>query len=427
MKNSLCETVKITPSTPSGKIIIPPSKSMSHRAIICACLADGISVINNIAYSVDVMTTIEGMKALGAKIKCHEDSLEIKGISDFNHLATDTICCNESGSTLRFFIPIFAHTNQRLHFTGKNRLLKRPQKIYQEIFEKQHLYYHQDEEAITIEGRLQPGNYEIDGNVSSQFISGLLFILPLLEKDSTITIRNDFESKSYVLLTIQMLAEFGIQIYFRNESTIEIPGNQHYQAHNTTIEGDYSQFAFFAVLAAINHDLEISGVSHHSLQGDKQILDILQAFNSDITETKDGYLIRKSSLHGSEIDLNNCPDLGPVLCVLAMFANGKTTIKNAKRLRLKESDRILAMESELKKFNCDICSTENEIIIHGGWESPTAELSGWKDHRIVMALSVAATKALHPVIIHEANYIEKSYPAFFLDLKKLGIEVNYLD
>lgn len=397
---------------------------MSHRAILCACLASGVSRIDNIAYSVDVKTTIEGMRALGAEIECFDDHLKIRGIQDFNHLHETVINCNESGSTLRFFIPIFAATGKRISFTGKNRLLKRPQKIYEEIFKAQGCFYEQSASEITIQGALKAGDYTLPGNVSSQFISGLLFILPLLNGDSRIHIENQFESKSYVLLTLQMLEEFNVKVHFEDENTLYIPGNQQYQAHDTRVEGDYSQFAFFAVMAALNHDLDILGVSHHSLQGDKQIIDILHDFNIKTSEIEGGYHIYKGTPQAHDIDLHNCPDLGPIVCTLAMAAQGTTWIHNAGRLRIKESDRIAAMEAELRKFGCDISSSEEEIKIVGGWSKTPLQVSGWKDHRIVMALAVAATIAEHEVEIDEAEYIEKSYPAFFEDCRKVNLKVS---
>ncbi len=416
--------VTLTPSRCEGSVVIPPSKSMSHRAILCACLAPGVSHIENIAYSVDVQTTIEGMRQLGAKIECFEDRLRIEGIENFDGLTSSTINCNESGSTLRFFIPLFAATGQKVSFIGKNRLLKRPQKVYEDLFKAQNCFYEQSEEAITLQGALQAGDYTLPGNVSSQFISGLLFLLPLLSEDSRIHIEAPFESKSYVLLTMQMQEEFGVHIEFEDENTLFIRGNQTYQAHDTRVEGDFSQFAFFAVMAAINNDLDVLGVSHHSLQGDKQIVSILNDFGIQVDEISNGYHIKHGQPTAHEIDLHNCPDLGPIVCTLAMFAKGQTRIYNASRLRIKESDRILAMETELRKFGCEVTSTESEIFIQGGFTQTPSTLSGWKDHRIVMALSVAAFMGNHEVEIEEAEYIEKSYPTFFADCRKVNLKVS---
>lgn len=411
----------IVPSLCHGQVTIPSSKSMAHRAIICASLAQGKSVIQNIDYSVDIQTTIDAMIQLGASITCLENSVVVEGIKDFNHILSTTINCNESGSSLRFLIPLFSLTQQKITFTGKNRLLKRPQHIYQTIFKEKLLYFNQNEEQLEIQGALPAGTYTIQGNVSSQFISGLCFALPLLHGDSTIQILPPFESKSYLDLTIQMLQEFGITIQFINETTLFIPGNQKYLAHNTTVEGDYSQFAFFAVLAAINHDLDILGVRHDSKQGDRQIIQILKDFNVAVETIENGYRIKKSDCLASTIDLSNCPDLGPICCTLAMFSKGTTHLIHANRLRLKESDRIEAMESECSKLGCEVFSTPDSMTLKPQDYISCHSLKGWKDHRIVMALAIACT--LIGGTIDEAEAISKSYPSFFDDLRSVGIEV----
>lgn len=419
----------ITPSTIQGKVTIPPSKSMSHRAIICASLAKGQSVINNVAYSDDIKITIEGMRQLGAKIEIKEDSVIIQGIQDFMQLKDSTIFCKESGSTLRFFIPIFSLCNQEIHFTGQNRLLKRPQAIYEQIFHEKGLFFEQSEDAITIKEALPSGTYTLKGDVSSQFISGLLFTLPLLKEDSYIHILPPFESRSYVNLTLQMLERFGIHASFKDDNTLYIPGNQNYHPCDYRIEGDYSQFAFFAVLSAIHGDVSIDGVDPTSLQGDKAILDILSACNVAYTYQQNAYHVKKSDIQGCSIDLADCPDLGPILTILGMYAKSPMRIYNAARLRYKESDRIAAMEEELHKFNVSIHSNENEIFIDGkGNYSCELELFGHKDHRIVMALAVAsAACSSTSCTIDGAEAIQKSYPNFFDDLKQIGIEVQLND
>lgn len=415
----------IRPSACKGTIKIPPSKSMAHRAIICASLADGKSHLSNIDYSIDIQTTIDCMRKLGAKIECFKDSLIIEGISDFTHLQDHHIECNESGSTLRFLIPIFSLTHEKILFTGKNRLLKRPQKIYEEIFTDIGAHFDQNDERIEIQGALTSGEYTLQGNVSSQFISGLLFTLPLLEKDSRIHILPPFESKSYIDLTIQMMKKFNVQIQWEDDLTLFIQGNQKYQPKDVIIEGDFSQFAFFGVLAAINSELEITGMDPASLQGDKQILDILQDFHACVEKKENSYHIKPSTLIASDIDLKNCPDLGPILCILAMFSKGMTHIKNASRLRLKESDRIEAMISECAKMGCLIEASEDEMIIHGTYHKPALPLSGWKDHRIVMACAVALT--ILGGEIEGCEAVSKSYPTFFEDLRSIGIEVSIHD
>lgn len=416
---------KVFPGKCSGKITIPPSKSMAHRAIICASLANGVSRIDNIAYSQDILTTIEGMRALGAEIITHDDFIEVTGVKKPLISSKQEIFCNESGSTLRFFIPIFSLTNQKIVFSGKGRLMDRPQSVYETIFKEQGLSFIQENGTISIEGALKPQKYCLQGNVSSQFISGLLFALPLCDQASTIEIKDPFESRSYVSLTMQMLEHFGIEVEFSDSHTIYIKGRQEYHSGCYSVEGDYSQLAFFACLAALNHDLEVSGVHHNSKQGDKAILKLLKQANVSFKESVNGYSICKSEVTGSEIDLADCPDLGPILCVLAAFAKGTTHIKNAGRLRIKESDRIAAMECELKKLGVNIRSEESDIYIEGcsSYEGGVI-FDGHNDHRIVMSLAIAATMCQQPCTIQGAQAVQKSYPQFFEDLTSLGIEVE---
>ncbi|MBS4976229.1 MAG: 3-phosphoshikimate 1-carboxyvinyltransferase [Eubacterium sp.] len=421
--------MKVTIATSLGKghVHIPPSKSMAHRAIICASLAKGRSVISNVAYSKDIRATIEGMKQLGAHIEIAEDTVTIDGIANFQGLKDKEIFCNESGSTLRFFIPIFSLCEKPITFTGSGRLLQRPQKVYEDIFHEKGLAFQQDAHGIHIQEALPYGEYQIKGDVSSQFISGLLFTLPLLEKDSTIHILPPFESRSYVELTLQMLEHFGVHAYFKDEMTLAIPGGQTYQANNYEIEGDYSQLAFFAVYAAIHGKITVTGVSHASRQGDKAILEILKSFGARIEEVPHGYTFYKSELKGTSIDLANCPDLGPILCVLGMYSLGNTHIYNAGRLRIKESDRIAAMEEELRKFGVTITSTEDEIFIQGGQNYTCKQtLHGHNDHRIVMALSVATACSNSCTTIEDAQAITKSYPTFFDDFAKVQEKVESL-
>ncbi len=419
--------IKIYPSKCSGEIKIPSSKSMGHRAIICASLANGKSIISNLDYSDDILATIDGMRKLGANIQCEKDKLIIEGIKNFDDLKDNIIDCNESGSTLRFFIPIFSLTGEKISFTGKNRLLKRPQKIYEEIFKEQNLYYFQDEDKIEIEGKIKAKEYFIDGNISSQFISGLLFTLPLLEENSIININPPFESASYIDLTMEVLKEFGITINKVTPLRFEIQGGQKYIAKDYKVEGDFSQLAFFAVLGALNNNLKCTGVNLNSKQGDKAIIDILKKSGVKIEEIEEGYLVQKGKIKGCEIDLGDCPDLGPILNVLAMYGEGEFKIFNAGRLRLKESDRISAMEEELKKLGVEIETTEDEIKILGKKNYlGNIEVFGHKDHRIVMSLAIAGTMLEKPIIIDGAEAVEKSYPKFFQDLESLNVKVEYL-
>ena len=417
---------RITPAKiDSGNITIPPSKSLAHRAIICACLAPGRSVISNIDYSVDIRATIEGMRHLGASIKEDKDTLFIDGIETFQYDG-DVVNCHESGSTLRFFLPLFSLTGKRATFSGSKRLIERPQNVYEMLFQEQGIDFVRTYPNIIIDGRLKPGELTLKGNVSSQFITGLLFALPLLEADSKIHIEPPFESRSYVDLTIQMLKRFQIIVEYEDAYTLAIKGNQQYQPTDVLVEGDYSQLVFWASLGVLNHSVETHGLDLHSLQGDKKTIDIFQSMNAGIKVLDDGYQFCPGTLNGTVIDLNDCPDLGPMLFALATQANGKTTFQNAGRLRIKESDRIEAMETELKKLGCSISSTFGTVTITGPVKlQGNVTLHGHNDHRIVMALSILATIADEPITIDDAQAISKSYPGFFKDLVSCGIFIEF--
>ncbi len=417
---------RITPAKiDSGNITIPPSKSLAHRAIICACLAPGRSVISNIDYSVDIRATIEGMRHLGASIKEDKDTLFIDGIETFQYDG-NVVNCHESGSTLRFFLPLFSLTGKRATFSGSKRLIERPQNVYEMLFQEQGIDFVRTYPNIIIDGRLKPGELTLKGNVSSQFITGLLFALPLLEADSKIHIEPPFESRSYVDLTIQMLKRFQIIVEYEDAYTLAIKGNQQYQPTDVLVEGDYSQLVFWASLGVLNHSVETHGLDLHSLQGDKKTIDIFQSMNAGIKVLDDGYQFCPGTLNGTVIDLNDCPDLGPMLFALATQANGKTTFQNAGRLRIKESDRIEAMETELKKLGCSISSTFGTVTITGPVIlQGNVTLHGHNDHRIVMTLSILATIADEPITIDDAQAISKSYPGFFKDLASCGIFIEF--
>lgn len=416
----------VYPSHCSGSVHIPPSKSMAHRAIICAALADGVSHLTNIDFSDDIRATIDGMRQLGAQIDTGVDCVSIRGIRGFDQLNSQVIDCQESGSTLRFFIPLFSLCDQTVRFIGKGRLMQRPQDVYEELFARQGLQFTHDEQGIVISGALAPGRYEVDGSISSQFITGLLFTLPLLEEDSIIQIRPPFESRSYIDLTLEMLKKFGIRAVYEDALTLRIPGRQRYVPCDVRVEGDYSQLAFFAVLAAVQGDLAIHGVSGSSAQGDRQILSILHDFGASLQPLDDGFLIHRSSLKAAPVDLNDCPDLGPILFVLAAMAEGTTHISHAGRLRIKESDRIAAMEEELRKFGVRITSDEDNVWIEGQNTPYACEetLSGHNDHRVVMALSVMALCSSSVCTIEGAQAIRKSYPSFFDDVTAIHGKVE---
>ena len=418
--------VKVTPSKVHGNEKIPASKSMAHRALICASLSDGTSLVSNVTNSKDIEATVGCMKALGAIIKqIDETTYEVTGTNLFKQEGSITCNANESGSTLRFLIPLAACTNANVKFFGQGSLLQRPMDVYANESKEQNIEFNQSDKEIFVSGNLKAKNYVGQGDISSQFITGFMFVLPLLDQDSTLTITEPYESKSYVNLTIQMLAKFGIEILETSSNSYLIKGNQHYKAQDVSVEGDFSQLAFFAVLGTLNNTLSCSNMDMSSKQGDKAILDCIPSFTSD----KDTITFTKKQPAPQTIDLSNCPDLGPILCVLASFTNGETNIVNAARLRMKESDRILAMETELKKWGVDITSTFDSIQIHGKEHyksNNTVEIFGHNDHRIVMAMTVFGLCAGSECIIDDAQAITKSYPTFFEDIQSLGGKVEIL-
>lgn len=418
--------VKIYPSKNKDYIEVPPSKSLTHRAIIAASLANGNSIINKVDYSDDINATIEAVIALGAKVDKYSNYLKIKGIEDFSN-STSYFDANQSGSTLRFLIPLFTLTNKKVQIDGHIRLFQRPLDIYEEIFKNQEISFQKEEDKIYIDGKLKPGKYIVKGDVSSQFISGLLFTLPLLDKKSIIEILPPVESISYIDLTIDILELAGIKI-IKDENQYYIEGNQKYQPFNYKVEGDFSQMAFFAVLGALNSSINIVGLNKSTHQGDNAIIDIMKKMNIKISEIENGYFVEKSIPIGTDINIKNCPDLGPILTILASFSIGRTRIYNAHRLRLKESNRINDLEKELIKLGVDIKTTDNEILVNGGKDYHSLEiLFPSNDHRIFMSLAILATLAKKELIIDNYECVNKSYPNFLNDLDKLGIKVSYLD
>lgn len=420
----------IEPGRLAGTAAVPPSKSAAHRAVVCAALAAGTSHIGNVEFSQDILATLGAAQQLGAKVERGEHELTITGRGNADGFATITrpVFCNESGSTLRFILPLFSLTAQKVRFTGAGRLMQRPQEIYAQLFERQGLRFEQNEQGITIFGRLCPGTFTLPGNVSSQFISGLLFALPLLAGNSTLHLIPPVESRSYIDMTRSVQAAFGVQSHWLDENTLAIPGGQHYHPCDYTVEGDYSQAAFPAVLGAACGGVTITGLAPETLQGDAAILDILRRCGAVFTRTAEGISFEKAPLHGVDIDLADCPDLGPVLMVLGLLCEGTTVIRNAERLRLKESDRIAAMEAELRACGGVLESEGGTITVHGcanRLHAPAGVLHGHNDHRVVMSLAVLALSTGIPLTVDDAEAITKSWPNFFEAIKPLGAEVEY--
>ena len=418
-------TAQIRPgNAPAGVLAAPPSKSMAHRAVLCAALAEGTSRLSGLAHSQDIDATLGAAAALGAAVRTGPDWAEIAGTGSPRPADRPVDCC-ESGSTLRFLIPLAALTGAPVTFTGRGRLMQRPQGVYQELFARQGLRFEQAGDTLTVAGPLRPGEFSLAGDVSSQFVSGLLFALPLLAGDSLLRLRPPVESRSYIQMTRGAQAAFGVESRWLDETTLLVPGRQSYTARDAAIEGDWSQAAFPAVLGALAGDVTVANLAADTLQGDAVIREILRRCGAEAEQTPRGVRFRKSPLRGIEIDLADCPDLGPVLMAMGLLCRGETVIRNAGRLRLKESDRIDAMERELRKFGGRIESQGGVITIRESRLHPPAEpLDGHNDHRVVMSLTVLAAAAGLPAEIRGAEAVCKSWPGFFADMRRLGVEVD---
>jgi len=411
--------IELFPSNLDGEVNSPPSKSLSHRALICAGLSKGRSVIDNIIYSDDVLATINALELLGAKFEREPGKVIVQGIKRIK-APSEAIGCNESGSTLRFLIPLFSLSNKEVIFTGEKSLISRPQSIYEKIFKEDNNIFNKDANKIVVNGSIKARDYTIKGNVSSQFFSGLMFALPLLEGNSTIHIDGILESKSYIDLTIAVLEEFGIEIQ-ELENGYLIEGNQIYQANNYTVEGDYSQAAFYLVGGVISGLVKVNDLLHYSKQGDKAIIEYIKQMKGKVIYMENGYITESSDTIGSKIDLADCPDLGPIITLLAGLSKGKSTIINISRLRLKESDRVKTTVSSLKALGANIKSSKDKIEVIGkSMLDGGVTVDSYNDHRIAMMISIAALKCNKPIILTNANAVTKSYPAFFEDYKLLG-------
>ncbi len=395
----------IGPSVGRGCIAAPPSKSAAHRLLLCAGLARGKSVIRNVADSQDVSATVDCLRALGAAVALHDDAAEVIGIDPFA-LASTTLPCRESGSTLRFFVPVALLGKQPVTLTGSERLFKRPLSVYEKICAEQGLSFQVKPQAVTVCGPLSPGSFTVAGDVSSQFISGLAMVLPLLHGDNEIRILPPFESRPYVDMTLRAMAEFGVTAAFSDALRIEIPGNRHYGERCAAVEGDYSNAAFFAALNLLGGSVTVTGLDPESPQGDR----IYQSYFAQLQQGT------------PTLDLTDCPDLGPICMAMAAALHG-AVFTGVRRLRLKESDRCAAMAAELSKFG--VCCTvgADQMTIRGGdLRRPKERLYCHNDHRVVMALAVLAT--VTGAVLEGTPAVAKSLPDFFERLQTLGIEVT---
>lgn len=418
-------SVKITPGKLKGEVKIPPSKSMAHRAVICASLSNGKSKITNIEYSDDIIATINAMRALGSEIEIFDDHLEIDGSRVFSKNVGE-IDCNESGSTLRFMVPLAIAKEAEIRFIGKGNLGKRPLTTYYEIFDRQGIEYSykEGELDLKVKGSIKGEEFKIRGDISSQFISGLLFTLPLIKEDSKIIITTNLESKGYIDLTLSMLNYYGISVVNNNYKEFIIKGNQKYTPKDYKVEGDFSQSAFFLVADALGSDVLVKDLNMDSLQGDKEVIEIIERMGCKILYKEEGIKVKAKDLTPTIIDAAQCPDIIPVLTVLASLTTGITKVINAERLRIKECDRLKAITRELNKLGASVTELENSLLIEGVESLTGGTVSSWDDHRIAMSLAIAATCAKDEVIIENPSCVKKSYPSFWRDYKLLGGKVD---
>lgn len=397
--------VKILPSKTSGEVSAPPSKSFAHRYLIGSVLSRGKCVIKNIADSDDISATLSCIEQLGGSVTKDGNTVTVIPTNE-KQIENAVFDCKESGSTLRFFIPVVLATGAKnCTFSGSERLLARGIKEYEKLFENSDVTIKSDEKSIEVNGTLSAGNYEISGEVSSQYTTGMLFALSVLSGKSTLKIMGNAESRAYVDMTIKVLKDFGADIAEPEKNYFEINGKGRLSPGEFTVEGDWSNAAFLIAISRLAGTISVSGLNENSVQGDR--------FSSVAFDALDG--------ENAEIDLKDCPDLAPILFTYAAYKNGGK-FTNTRRLRVKESDRANVMAEELKKFGANVKVYENSVEIEKTQlKQPIVPLCGHNDHRIVMALSVLA--AVFGAEIDGAEAVNKSYPDFFRVIKKAGVNV----
>ena len=391
-------TVTIRPSAPRGSVSAPPSKSMAHRLLICAGLSAGESAISGVAPSEDVLATLDCLRALGARCELRGGAAAVDGTGLLT--GADPLPCRESGSTLRFLVPLCLLDGRERTLTGSARLLERPLEVYEDLCRTRGFLFARGEASLRLRGRLSAGEFTLPGDVSSQFVSGLLFALPRLDGDSVIHLRPPVESRSYIDMTMDALNAFGVSARWADGTTIAVPGGQRFSPRALTVEGDWSNAAFFLALGA-----EVTGLREDSLQGDRCCAEYLARLRGG----------------AATLDLSDCPDLAPVLFACAAAHHGGV-FTGTRRLRFKESDRVAAMAAELLKFGVAVEAEENRVLVRGGARAPSGALCGHNDHRVVMALSVLCART--GGVIEGAEAVKKSFPDYFAKLRELSIEVE---
>lgn len=410
----------------SGTLRVIPSKSAAHRAILMSALAQGETCVSPLQFSRDIDATLDCAKVLGL-CACRERGksfVRLLGGMTPGDMPLRTLDCGESGSTLRFMIPLALDGHGPVRLIGHGRLMQRPLGVYEQLFAPLGVRWQPEADALVIEGKLRGGEYALRGDVSSQFITGLLFALPLCEGDSVIHITTHLESRAYVELTRRIQAAFGVRSHWENAQTLLIPGGQRaVSPESFLVEGDWSHAAFYLIAGAIGQGgpVTLTGLDMDSTQGDRAIADILRQMGADIRISSEGVTAYPSPLRGVQADVMQTPDLVPALAVAMAAAKGESRITGAARLRIKESDRLSAMKNALCAAGADASELPDGLIIRGGAPLHAAVIDGCNDHRIVMSMAVAAAcLSRAPLEITDAQAVSKSAPLFWEEFTSLG-------
>ena len=405
--------IRITPKKLSGALTPPPSKSMAHRLIIAAALGNGTSTVRNVAFSKDIEATLRCMEALGAEWTRQTDTtICVSGIRPRNFDELPHFDCGESGSTLRFLIPIALAVAGGGIFTGHGRLMERPQKPYFDLFDEKGIFRKHENGVLTVQGRLTPGEYRLPGNVSSQFFTGLLYALSLLDAPSTVVSTTALESANYIDMTIEAMEAAGVSVSSDRAQNHFTVNPSPYHPFDSTVEADWSQAGFWYAANFLDNPVDLQGMNAYSTQGDMIV-------------AKYYWLLARPG-EDVEIDLSACPDLLPPLAVMAAVRNGTTRFTNAARLRIKESDRLSTVAAMLTALGGFVEELPDALIVHGGQPLTGGTVDGANDHRIVMAAAIAATACCAPVTILGAEAVSKSYPDFWEEYQRLGGDFHVL-
>lgn len=414
---------------PDGPVTPPPSKSISHRAMICAALSEGISRISPIDLrGEDVAATASCLSTLGASLKMVEGALEIQGgtsilQSRFTHSEPVTLDCGESGSTLRFMIPLLLLLGRPAVFQGHGKLMTRPMAPYLKVLEEKGATFQAEGNTLAVQGSLVSSVYRLPGDISSQYLSGLLLSLPIAEGDSEIQLTTSLESESYVDMTISVMAEFGVYVEKCVDGRYRIPGNQVYQAKDYAVETDHSAAAFFLAAGALGCNTGCHGLQRDSLQGDRAMASIIEACGGEVLWSDSlGLHARADRIRPTTVNIKDFPDLAPPIAALLCFADGESRITGAARLRMKESDRLHALATQLSAIGADIREEEDQLVIRGVKELHGGVVDPQNDHRIAMAAAVASIRSKGAVTILDPDCVNKSYPDFWKDFCRQGRE-----